>query len=38
MTIDKIIVTVLGVIVSVFIYWFFLGKKDDPKNGLHDHH
>ncbi|MBK5215435.1 MAG: cupredoxin domain-containing protein [Candidatus Pacebacteria bacterium] len=28
MSLDKIIVLVAGVLVSWFIYWFFLGKKD----------
>jgi|GEM_PF-4162568 len=28
MTIDKIIVIILGVTLSVFVYWFFLMRKN----------
>lgn len=28
---DKIIVTVGGIILSAFIYWFFFGKKDESE-------
>ena len=26
---DKIIVTIIGILSITFIYWFFLGKKDE---------
>ncbi len=30
---DKIIVTILGIAGIIFVYWFFLGKKN--KNDSH---
>jgi len=30
--IDKILVTIIGLLIIGFIYWFFLGKHDEVKS------
>lgn len=30
---DKIIVTLGGISLIAFIYWFFFGKREEEKNG-----
>lgn len=35
---DKVIVTIIGIILIVSIYWFFLGPKDGADHEKHDHH
>lgn len=36
MSIDKIIVTIVGILGILFTYWFFLMKKDEEED-MHDH-
>lgn len=37
MSADKIFVTIIGVLLIIFVYWFFLGKSDRSKNEDHNH-
>jgi plastocyanin domain-containing protein len=38
MTPEKIVVTITGLILIGFIYWFFFGKKDDMQHTEHHEH
>ena len=32
MSLDKLIVTLSGIVAIIFTYWYFLGKKEGEKN------